>query len=301
MRIALNAAAFFLPALFLLCLPVSAAEREVLRANNLTVVFPSSLRTCADEVLSLFPSVCGELKDHLGFEVDFHSTVVLVADSSEFERMTGSSMVVALAVPRRYMILIDRPRSISHPHRLHALLKHELCHLLLHDRIPGGSLPRWLDEGVAQWVSGGFAEVVLPRRGSVLDESFISGRIIPLQSLSRGFYGDERSVLLAYEQSLSLVQFIVDRYGTDGLLSLLKGLAEGASFEDALLENLSLTTASLEEAWIEDLKGKGVWVALLIGHLYEILFVLGAAVLAAGFVRHIRKKRAQMEALDDPE
>jgi len=242
-----------------------------------------------------------ELEDHLGFEIDFHSTVVLVADSSEFQRMTGSSMIVALAVPRRYTILIDRSRSVSHPHRLHALLKHELCHLLLHDRIPGGRLPRWLDEGVSQWVSGGFAEVVLPRRGSVLDEAFLSGRIISLNALSRSFYADDRSVLLAYEQSLSLVQFIVDRYGPEGILSILEGLARGESFEHALSEGLSLTTASLEEAWLEDLKGKAVWISLLIGHLYEILFFIGAAILAAGFVRHIIKKRAAMDALDDPE
>lgn len=255
----------------------------------------------AEEVLNIFPFVCRELEDHLGFEVDFHSTVVLVADSSEFQRMTGRSMVVALAIPRRYTILIDWSRSVSHPHRLHDLLKHELCHLLLHDRIPGARLPRWLDEGVAQWVSGGFAEVVLPRRGSVLDEAFLSGRTIPLNALSRGFFADDRSVLLAYEQSLSLVQFIVDRYGTDGLLSLLKGLAQGGSFENALSKNLSLTTASLEEAWLEDLKGKAVWITLLIGHLYQILFFLGAAILAAGFVRHIRKKRAAMDALDDPD
>ncbi len=265
------------------------------------MVFPSSLRSGAEEVLRLFPSVCRELEDHLGFEVDFHSTVVLVADSIEFQRMTGSSMVVALAVPRRQTILIDRPRSISHPHRLHALLKHELCHLLLHDRIRGGRLPRWLDEGVAQWVSGGFAEVVLPRRGSALDEAVLSGRIIPLKALSRGFYGEDRSVLLAYEQSLSLVQFIVDRYGTGGLLSLLNGLARGESFEAALSENLSLTTASLEEAWHEDLKGKAAWTVFLIGHLYQILFFFGAAILTVGFVRHIRKKRAAMDALDDPD
>lgn len=291
----------WLLSLLLFCNPSLASPKETLKGNNLTVVFPSSLRSGAQEVLDLFPLVSKELEDHLGFDVDFHSTVILVADSSEFQQMTGRSMVVALAVPRRKAVFIDRSRSISSPHSFHALLKHELCHLLLHDRIPGGLLPRWLDEGVAQWVSGGFAEIVLPRRGSVLDEAFLSGRTIPLKALSRAFYGDDRSVLLAYEQSLSLVQFMVDRYGTDGLLSVLNGLVQGDSLESVLWQNFSLTITSLEEAWHEDLKGKAVWLAFLIGHVYEILFLFGAVILAAGFVRHLRKKRAAMEALDDPE
>jgi hypothetical protein len=281
--------------------PAPAARQEVLEGEKVTVVFPPSLRRGAEEVLDLFPPVSGRLERDLGFEVDFHSTVILVADSGEFRRMTGRSMVVAIAVPGRNLIVVDRSRPISRPHGLETLIKHELCHLLLHSRIPSDRLPRWLDEGVAQWVSEGFSELVLSGRSSALDTAIVSGRTIPLAALSRSFHADERTVILAYQQSLSVVRFMVHKYGTEGLLSVLEALARGESLEAALRKKLSLTTASLEDYWKEHVEGKAVWVALLAAHLYEILFFLGAAMLAAGFVRHMRKRRAKMDALDDPD
>lgn len=287
---------------FLLAPPqVSAAETETLAGKGFAVVYPAPLRPVAEKIHNMFPGVIRELEHSVGFEVDFHSTVVLVADRDEFRRLARSPMVTALAIPRRNLILIDRSRPSSRPDRLRCLLKHELCHLLLHKWIPHGNLPRWLDEGVAQWVSGGFSEVMLPRRRSVLDQAVLSGRTIPLYALCRGFSGDERTVLLSYEQSLSIVQFIVGRYGPEALRALLVELSEGTSIEDALLKTLSLNSEGLDTAWLDDLKDKAAWTGFFIGHLYEFIFLAGAVLLAVGFVRRLRKKRAAMDALDDAE
>ncbi|MCF8060973.1 MAG: hypothetical protein K9M82_00515 [Deltaproteobacteria bacterium] len=279
--------------------PAYSGGRESLTSRDVTVVYPVHHLRSAEKILDLYPSVRGELEEHLRWSVTFHPTVILVADSGAFRQMTDQSNVVALAVSRGNLILIDLSAVDDDPSGLRSSLEHELCHLLLHARIPKGSLPRWLNEGIAQWVSGGFSEVRLPRRGSVLDQAVVSGRTIPVEYLSASFHDDGRRLQLAYEQSLSLVQFLIDRFGVDTLLSLLESLAEGGTLEQALSKHGSLTMASLEEAWLEDLEDKLAWTTLLIGHLYEILFFLAAASLVVGFARHVKRKRAAMEALDD--
>lgn len=274
-------------------------ERKVLRGEGVTVVYPAHRRKAAEKALALYPDVRDELEKHLRWSVSFRPTVILVADGEAFRRMTGQADVVALAVARRNLILIDLSTLGADPSGLKSALEHELCHLLLHARIPDGSLPRWLNEGIAQWVSGGFSEVRLPRRGSVLDRAVVSGRTLPIESLSGAFGGEGRTLHLAYEQSLSLVQFLIGRYGVDSFLGLLERLAGGTSLEQALSKHWSLTVESLEQAWEEGLADKLAWTTVLIGHLYEILFFLAAAALTAGFVRHFKRKRAAMDALDE--
>lgn len=280
---------------------VTGGEPGLLHGSLATVIFPNAHGGAAREILDMMPSVREELEQALGWPVRFTPEVVLVAESGKFRQMTGRPEVVALAVPSRNLILIDLTALRSHPFDLASSLKHEMCHLLLHDRIPKKRLPRWLDEGVAQWVSGGLSEIRLPRKRSLLDQALLSRRTIPLEHLSAGFRKDGRTLLLVYEQSLSLIRFVVDRFGVNTLTALLNSLAGGTSLDRALAEHCSLTPDALEQAWLEDLKDKMAWTAVLIGHLYELLFFTAAAVLVIGFVRHVRKKRAAMQALDDPE
>jgi len=278
-----------------------AESREVLHRSDVTVVFPSSLRPTADEVLEIYPAVRRDLEETLNWAVRFRPTVVLIPDGATFRGLSGKPGIMALAEPARNLIAIDSSRMRNHPFTLEGTLKHELCHLILHDRIPASSLPLWLDEGLAQWVSGGFAEVALPRRGNTLDKAAVSGRLIPLSSLSRAFSHSGPTLMLAYEQSLSLVTYIIDRFGVNSLLALLDRMAVGESFDEALSKNLSITPDSLEAGWRGGLVDRLAWTTMLIGHLYEILFFLASGALIAGFVRHLRKKRAAMQELEDTE
>lgn len=279
--------------------PSFGVDREILKGKGATVVFEPPLRGLAEDVLSAYPAVRSDLEGDLGWAVHFHPTIVLIPDKKTFQRITGKSLVIALAVPDRNLIVLDRSSLFSRPLALDNTLKHELCHLLLHSKIPGDRLPLWLDEGVAQWVSGGFSEISLPRRASVMDEALLTGRLIPIRALSRGFYRDGKTMLLAYEQSNSIVQHIIGRYGVESLLEILRLLAKGRSLEKAVEESLSLSLNDLEDEWKEDLEVKIAWFSILAGHLYEILFFLVSVAVMVGFVRFYLKKRKELMALDD--
>jgi hypothetical protein len=98
--------------------------------------------------------------------------------------------------------------------------------------------------------------------------------------------------VLAYEESKSLVEYIISAFGEEALLSMLNDLTEGVEVDAAILRSLSISLDELESRWHQQLKREITWVTYLINHLYEILFFLAAMAMIYGFIRGLMKKRA---------
>jgi hypothetical protein len=273
------------------------AETEVLKTEDIIVLFEEPLRNVAEEVEKLYPLVKEELVDKLKWDVDFRPEVVLVKDKDIMMRMEGSDLIVAFAVPDRNLIVLDTSRIYTKPFTLEATLKHELCHLLLHSNIESEKLPRWLDEGVCQWASGGVAELMANDGDKALAKATISDRLISLGNL-RSFPRDEKSLLLAYEESKSLVEYIVNEYGEQGILQILGYLKGGYSTDGAIRKSLSVVAPELEMKWLAYLKRKYTWFSYLSYNLYTILFFLAALVTMYGFIMILKKKRAYVDEAD---
>ncbi|MBW2722638.1 MAG: hypothetical protein JRC67_10640 [Deltaproteobacteria bacterium] len=256
-----------------------AENTEIIQTDQLSVLFEKPLRIAAKEIVDMYPTLKTELENTLEWTIDFKPTIVLVNDSEKFQEMTGNSLIVAYAVSQRNLIVIDHPKMNTKPFSLGSIIKHELCHLLLHDKISNVILPRWLDEGVAQWVSDGIAETVL------------ANKLLSLRRLDERFPRDEKSLLLAYEESKSLVEFINQAFGRKGLLDLLKHMEAGDEVDVAILKSFSIPPDELLRRWQTHLKKRITWFSYLANNLYGILFFLAALLTVAGFVRVVIKKR----------
>ena len=162
--------------IFILPAPVYSGQLETLGTNDVAIFYEQPLKGAAQEIAEIYPGVRKELETAVSYRVDFRPAVVLVSDEEAFEQITGNRLIVAYAVPEKMLIVINHARSSKDPFSTRAILKHELCHLLLHRYIH--TLPRWLDEGVSQWVSGGFAELFSEKRESYLRWASISGGLI---------------------------------------------------------------------------------------------------------------------------
>jgi hypothetical protein len=180
----------------------------------------------------------------------------------------------------------------TRPFTLGITLKHELCHLLLHHHVNSSNLPRWLDEGVCQWASDGIGEIYSDKSRSMLDAALISNRIIPLERLSDNFPVGEASLILAYEQSKSVVTFIERRYGKGTIMALLDHLKNGDAMETASLKSLSLTIGQMEDEWLDQLERTPRWLVFLANNLYGILFFLAGLLTFIGFFRLLMRKKA---------
>ncbi len=269
-----------------------AVQRGTLGDKEVIVVFDEPLRVAAEEAANLFSELKKELENRLARPVNFRPTVVLVKESETFRRMAGTGLIVAFAIPEKNLMVIDYSKMRIDPFSIETTMKHELCHLLLHSHIKEGNMPKWLDEGICQWVSDGISEIIMTQKRSVLEEAILSGQYISIRALTGRFPRDERYLVLAYEESKSLVEYMISAFGEETLLSVLNDLEKGVEVDEALLRNLSISLDELESRWHHHLRRKITWVTYLINHLYEILFFLAAMALIYGFIRAWMKKRA---------
>ncbi|GBE36444.1 hypothetical protein BMS3Bbin07_00591 [bacterium BMS3Bbin07] len=274
-------------------------ELGIIRNREIIVQFEKPLKNAAKEVENIYPDIKAGLEKTLGWRVTFRPTVVLIKDSKTFLKMAGNNQFVAFAVPRKNLIVIDYSKMKTHPFTLEITLRHELCHLLLHHYIREGNLPRWLDEGVSQWVSGGIAEIIMDTKRSPLKDAVLSGRFIPVSALAEGFPKDKKSLLLAYEESKSIVEYMGREYGSKGVLEVLNNLKNGDGVDAAIQKALKIPVQELEIRWHKQLKRRITWFTYLSNNLYEILFFLAALITIAGFIRLLMRKRNYKDDYDD--
>jgi hypothetical protein len=285
----------------LLYRPLLAAEPSVLQAEQVVVVFEEPLRGVAEEVANRYPSIKQDLEQTFQWPVDFRPTLVLVKSGQQFQKIAGTDLIVAFAVPQKKLMVIDYSKMNTSPFTLRSTLKHELCHLLLHHYIDRAKLPKWLDEGICQWASDVIVEVIMGSDRSILARAGLRGRYFPMPALKERFPGDKASLQLAYAQSKSFVDYIIREFGKDGVLRLLNNLRYGLDLEAAIEQSFSIALEDLEKEWLDHMRKKNTWLTYLSIHVYEFLFVFGAIVIVIGFVRVMIKKRRYRDLDDDEE
>jgi hypothetical protein len=278
-----------------------AAQFGVLQHPGIRVQYESPLKGIAEEVVESYPIIKMNLVKTFGWEIAFRPTVVLIQDRQLFQRHAGNAPIVGYAVPGNNLIVIDCSRLHIRPHRLDNVLKHEMVHLMLHHHIRGGRLPRWLDEGVAQRISDGIAELLVVPRRSVFQQALLTGEYIQLQDLAHGFPVEKKYLILAYEESRSFVDFIVEKYGESALFEILEFLKDGSDLHQAFTASLDASPEEIEARWIRHQQKRSTWFAYLAAHIYEFLFLMGALLTIAGFIRFIIKKRNYKDEEDDDE
>jgi hypothetical protein len=273
-------------------------KAEMIQGDDVMVIFEPPLTAAAEEVVRIYPGIKSEIEAKFRWKLNYKPTVFLVKEREKFQNMVGHGLFVAFANPEKKLIVIDYSRMNIRPFTLATTLKHELCHLLFHHHISHDNLPRWFDEGVAQWASDGIGEIIMANGKRLLNRASISGKYIPLGRIKHHFPRDDIGLKLAYEESKSLVEYITGTYGSESLLDIMMRLKEGDTMDDAVLWSLSVSLEELEENWHEHLRKQTPWLTYLSMNLYQILFFLGAVMTIIGFIRYRMKKKRQ-EDWDD--
>ena len=123
-------------------------------------------------------------------------------------------------------------------------LAHELTHLFI-DEATKGNYPRWLTEGVAQYVE---AEITGFTLSEPLEESKVN--LYPFSRLDNNF-DQQPDQILAYWQSLQAVRNLLEKYGKESLLVLLRELRQGESFPKAFVHSYGFTFPEFEQEFKE--------------------------------------------------
>ncbi len=284
----------FLSILFLLPMVsfVFAVEQTILDTKELVVVYDAGLDQTARQALAAYSVIKKELETLFQWRVDFRPTLVLLNDKNRFRQMAGHEIVVAYALPKKKVVVIDQSKMNTSPFTLQTTFKHELCHLLLHHKIRNDNLPRWLDEGICQWASDGLADIIMDAKRDLLPAAILSDTDFDLDTLQYQFPRENNALILAYEQSKSVVEYLNRVYGSQSILDFLKLLQQGYDLKSAFEIRFKTSFDEFKDRWRAHLKKNINWFTYLSVHLYEILFVSAALLTIFGFIRKIIRRRA---------
>jgi Peptidase MA superfamily len=131
------------------------------------------------------------------------------------------------------------------------VVPHELTHLVFATATdnPFHEPPHWLNEGLAVYLSEGYAASY---RSSV-EQVAGDGTIIPLEGLAGAFPTTFERFHLGYAESVSAVDYIVKTKGRDALVAMIRSYATGVTDDEAFQAALGVDTAGFEADWLASL------------------------------------------------
>jgi hypothetical protein len=203
--------------------------------------FGEALRKAAASAISTMSS-------QAGIKVDAPIRILIYANDQDFKTAVDpgtQEWAGGSAYPRYNVILIQA--SAANLDYATRTIPHELTHVIIYNatKNPYGSIPHWLDEGLAM-TSEGEQE---PGFDVALKAAVKSDTLISAWSLSSNFPADSRLARLSYAEAYSLTQFIITKYGQGAMSKLLAAFREGSTYDDALKTAIGLDTYGLDDAW----------------------------------------------------
>ena len=131
------------------------------------------------------------------------------------------------------------------------ILPHEVSHQILHMATmnPYNSPATWIDEGLAVHAQVGGTDDY----DNIVADAIADDEILSLRSLISAFPFDPGLARLAYAQSYSVIGFIKDQWGDEGVLAIVEAYRAGNSHEDVIKIALGMTMDELQDAWLASL------------------------------------------------
>ena len=153
----------------------------------------------------------------------------------------------------RTLFALITPGDITLPW-VETVITHELTHLVFDTAVsnPYHFPPRWLNEGLAVYLSQGYGA---GDRSSV-ESAATNGSLMPLGALAFQFPTTRDRFALAYAESVSAVDYLVRMHGQVALLSLVRSYAGGVTDDEAFRAALGQDLAAFDAAWRASLRAK---------------------------------------------
>jgi hypothetical protein len=154
--------------------------------------------------------------------------------------------VVAHANSGRREISVAVPQTERQtPDEVENNIRHELAHLVIAD-LSDERLNAFFHEGIAQYVEHPSRE--LDSKVQLLQEARDAGRLLRWRDFDdrNAVYGQPQ---LSYPQSLSVVAFLVERFGFGSLRAFLETYARSSGYRSALERTYNVSPDTLEAEW----------------------------------------------------
>lgn len=208
--------------------------------------------------------------------------------------LAGRDWVGGQAHPELGIVVTAIPDDGFYTSRMDRYIPHEITHLLVYQAAtPQGYayVPEWLDEGLAT----ANERLPTPEFELALDKARTETGFIPLEDLCVPFSPDMQTAQLSYAQSGSMVRFIRQRYGAQGIRNLIAAYANGASCASGVEEALGITLHELDAAWRASLEPEpdtlSPWGAWFDSNGMYVLLWLVSMLVAAPMIGRLRRPK----------
>lgn len=220
---------------------------QSLESDQLTTLWYEGDLAFAQELLGAADSALERLSDEIGVVLEQSVKIYIYASSQDLQGalVYPQEWTGGVAFPDYSTIIIGiSPDELDWGKRA---IAHEIGHMVVHQRVFGayGGLPTWLDEGLAMNAEGELRSDLQVK----LYEAIAHDTLFSVRSLASSFPADAGEASLSYAESYSLVQFLIDNYGSDSILALLDVFKEGSTYDEALLDVYSFDMDGLNVLW----------------------------------------------------
>jgi hypothetical protein len=158
---------------------------------------------------------------------------------------------------------------------------HELAHAVLGMAVSGLPAERWFEEGFAMLEAeeGGFGGTVR------LWRAFVFGGAVPLAEIDDVLQFDRGKAALAYQESFSAVQYLVERFGRETIADVASALRSGKPMDEAVSSATGMRMDAFEAEWFRTVKRKSGFVLLL-----DVSFFVSAVFVVLFFAALVRTR-----------
>ncbi len=252
-------------------------------------VFDSSDSILVHRLIEQMKPSLERLEIFFGRETGSVITIFLTPSRAEYRKRTRNAMPEwsqAAAFTRQRFIVL-RLASAEEIAGAPQTLTHELVHIQIAEKVPPGRMPVWLNEGLAQYLSG--KDLSLNDK-VLLANALALKKVPPLTALDSLLSFGPQKARLAYIQALSAVRYFVNANSRKQLRELIPALARHHSINDAFKSVIGIDFIDFEIGWYEDIQEKYRFLVVL--NLDNLLWLsMGLLALAAIFAVRRRNQK----------
>ncbi|UCF62987.1 MAG: hypothetical protein JSW33_10425 [bacterium] len=186
--------------------------------------------------------------------------------------------------PLHQTIILKRPEWYMNQEDFGKVLRHELAHAYFHSKFHSIPIPLWLNEGLAEYLSG---EVIGIEEGVLLSNAMFSKNLVTLSDIDSLNCFNLMRARLAYLESLTAITFLEKKLRENDLTwDQFFDLILEKDFDKALKQITSFDVIDFEIAWYRWLEETYRWflifnwenliwliiIIILLGSLYAIRY-----------------------------
>jgi hypothetical protein len=225
--------------------------------------------------------------------IDSPVIIILAYSEAQFRELGGlliPEWSAAIAIPEKRFIML-KPADYFDPEVYTVSLLHELAHIYLAERLGENSVPLWLNEGIAMYISN---KTLNWTESTIAGNAVLGNNLLSFSDIDELIRFRTGLAQIAYIQSFLSVQYFIEIYGEHELKNLINAVAGGISVNEYLSMQLGLNYEDFEFNTVEWIKDKYWWMIFLqFENLLWILILL--LVMAAIVIIKIRNRRKIIE------